>query len=94
MLTGRLDTMGALRHTPAGVPALEFRVAHVSTQIEAGLPRRVSVSMPCLAMGTSASAVSRLALGSGLRLEGFLAQRTAASSQVILHVTGASPEAA
>ena len=38
-LSGRLLERGALRRTPAGIPVLEFLLAHVSTQVEADVER-------------------------------------------------------
>jgi len=39
-LSGRLLELGALRYTPAGLAALEFKLAHESEQDEAGAKRK------------------------------------------------------
>ena len=40
-LSARLLERGALRHTPAGLAALEFKLGHESEQDEAGAKRKV-----------------------------------------------------
>jgi primosomal replication protein N len=77
---------GALRYTPAGIPALNFKLGHVSEQVEAGSRWRVQCEIPCLALAETAVAASRLENGCHLRVEGFLAQRSRMSVQLVLHV--------
>lgn len=61
VLDGEPTEVGALRRTPAGVAILEFRVAHLSRQIEGGLEREVRSAVPicrsstCAATSTAAS---------------------------------------
>lgn len=86
VLTGTLVERGALRHTPAGVPALDFRVGHVSDQTEAGRNRSVSLEMDGVALGETAERLNRVATGTECRFEGFLAQKSRMSRHVVLHV--------
>lgn len=87
-LSGVLVEVGALRHTPAGLPSLELRLSHVSEQIEAGCRRRVAFEIDALAFGEVATALAQLASGTALRLTGFLDRRSVRNPQPLLHVTG------
>ena len=53
-LDARLQSRGSLRFTPAGVPALDFELAHESTQVEAGSERRVACELAAVALGGAA----------------------------------------
>lgn len=85
-LSGRLIERGVLRHTPAGIAVLELRLAHVSSQIEAGVPRRVELEMACLALQEMAHLLSAAPLGCTLEVAGFLAARSRKSRTPILHI--------
>ncbi|HEX6138360.1 MAG TPA: primosomal replication protein N [Casimicrobiaceae bacterium] len=76
-----------LRHTPAGIPAVECRLDHRSMQREAGGERRVECEMHAVAFGEVALALCRLGLGTPLRCEGFIARRYRTGTSIALHVT-------
>jgi len=86
-LSGRLLELGALRHTPAGVAAIEFKVAHESEQDEAGGRRQVQAEVGAIAFETQAKLLAGRPLGSELRLQGFLAAKGKRSKKLLLHVT-------
>ena len=73
VLSARIDQAGALRYTPAGLPALDFNLEHESEITEAGQPRQVKVAIRAVAFGTDAETLARQAVGSGFRFTGFLA---------------------
>ena len=81
-----LAARDALRHTPAGIPAIECKLDHRSQQDEAGARRRVECEMHAIAFGELALALSRCAIGSALRCEGFVARRYRTGTSVTLHV--------
>ena len=85
-ITGNIIELAQLRHTPAGVPVLEFRIAHESEQIEAGLPRKAECEVQAVALGQSALLLKGAKPGDSLSLTGFLAARSAKSKQPVLHV--------
>lgn len=85
-ITGSIIELAQLRHTPAGVPVLNFRVAHASEQIEAGLPRKVECELQAVALGQTALVLQGSKPGGGVRLTGFLAAKGTRSSQPVLHV--------
>ena len=86
-LSGRLLELGALRYTPAGLAALEFKLAHESEQDEAGAKRKVQAEIGAIAFETQARLIAGRPLGSGLRVEGFLSARSARAKKLVLHVT-------
>lgn len=68
---------------------MELRISHASRQMEAGLPRQVECEISAVALGEMANSLSRLKSGDAVKLTGFLAKRSRASSQLILHVNNA-----
>ena len=86
-LSGRLLEAGPLRHTPAGVPALQFKLAHESEQQEAGVTRKVQAEIGAVAFEAQARLIAARPLGSGLRVAGFLSAKSARAKKLVLHVT-------
>lgn len=85
-LEARLAARGDLRFTPAGVPALDFQLAHESTQTEASRQRRVACDLAAIALGPLAKDLAGVAVGAQLRCRGFLARRYRTGTSVALHV--------
>ena len=86
-LSGRLLELGALRYTPAGVAAVEFRLGHESEQDEAGGRRAIQAEVSAIAFETQAKLLTGRPLGSPVRVEGFLGAKSKRSKKLILHVT-------
>jgi primosomal replication protein N len=86
-LSGRLLELSALRYTPAGVPALEFRLRHESEQSEAGNLRKVEAEIGGIAFDTQARLLAGTQLNTALLLHGFLAAKSKRSRKLVLHVT-------
>ncbi|OGA41672.1 MAG: primosomal replication protein N [Betaproteobacteria bacterium RIFCSPLOWO2_12_FULL_68_19] len=86
-LSGRLLELGALRYTPAGIPAVEFRLRHESEQGEAGSVRRVEAEIGGIAFEAQARLLAAAKLNTGLRLQGFLGAKSKRSKKLVLHVT-------
>jgi len=85
-LDARLASRGDLRFTPAGVPALDFALAHESVQIEAGAERRVACEVAGVALGAVARMLADIVPGAHIRCSGFLARRYHTGVSVALHV--------
>jgi primosomal replication protein N len=85
-LSGSIIEVAPLRHTPAGVPVLNFRISHASEQIEAGLPRKVEVELAAVALGQTATLLAGAKPGEGVKVSGFIAAKGAKSKQPVLHV--------
>jgi len=85
-LDARLASRDDLRFTPAGLPALDFQLAHESTQTEADRDRRVACELAAVALGPIARDLSSVALGAQLRCRGFLARRYRTGTSIALHV--------
>ena len=73
VLSGRLVERGVLRHTPAGLPALDFKLEHQSELSEDSQVRKVSVQIKAIAIGAITQALAKLALGDSNTFAGFLA---------------------
>jgi len=86
VICGKIAEVGELRYTPAGVAVAEFKLSHVSQQIEAGMPRQVECEISAVALAQMAKTVSGLKPGREVKLTGFLAKRSRMSLQLVLHV--------
>jgi len=74
-----------MRYTPAGLPALDVRLEHVSRVEEAGQQREVKCNLKSVALGTVAERMAQQPLGSEWRFTGFLASPRN-SKNVVLHI--------
>jgi len=83
VLSGVIVALEPVRYTPAGLPLLSFVMSHVSENIEAGLKRRVECEVNVIAMGDLAN--TNIQLSANINVSGFLAKRSAKSTQLVLH---------
>ena len=86
MLTGRIVELAPLRHTPAGLPLLTFKLAHQSMQQEAGMARKVECEVNSMAIGEAATSMARFKTGNTIKAAGFLNRKSRMSTQLILHI--------
>jgi primosomal replication protein N len=86
-LTGTIAEAEPLRHTPAGLPLIQFKLAHQSWQIEAGHKRQVECIVNCVALGAAATQLSSARSGDRIEVNGFLNRSNRMSTQLVLHVT-------
>ena len=86
-LTGQLAGIEPLRHTPAGLPLLNFKLAHRSLQVEGGYKRQVECEVNCIALGDAATQLSRVKAGADVKVTGFLNRKNRMSAQLVLHAT-------
>jgi primosomal replication protein N len=77
----------AIRYTPAGVPIVGLKLLHQSVQREAGADRTIELEISAIAADRLALRMDRVALGSELKLEGFLAPRRRNVKALVLHIT-------
>ncbi len=84
-LSARIAELGALRYTPAGVPATHLVLQHESEQVEAGSPRKVGLSIKARAFGTVAEQLVRSDLSQLFRFRGFLASARTNKS-IVFHI--------
>jgi primosomal replication protein N len=85
-LTGSITERDALRYTPAGIALVNFRIAHESSQSEAGAVRQVNAELACLAVEAQAKLVVAAPLGTTVKVSGFLAAKGRSGRQLVLHV--------
>jgi len=74
-----------MRYTPAGLPALSFRLEHESELLQEGVKRAVKVAIKAMAFGTLAERLSKQAIGSVWKFSGFLANARQGKS-VVFHI--------
>ena len=90
-ISGVIIELKALRHTPAGVPVVEFRLRHESERAEAGATRKVNAEIDAVAFEAQArllaGGTAGGVLGRPLKLEGFLCAKSRRSRKPVLHVT-------
>ncbi len=84
-LTARIVEIGALRLTPAGVPALDVRLEHESQVEQGGSIRQVKAALKALALGAVAERLGTQAVGSNWCFSGFLASPRN-GRHVVLHI--------
>ena len=84
-LTACIAELQALRYTPVGLPALDFRLEHESVIQENGQTRQVKASVKAVALGAIAERVHKQPLGSTWRFSGFLATPRNGKS-VVFHI--------
>jgi len=86
VLLAQLVQKGALRYTPAGLPALDLSLRHESEVTEAGHPRKVSLEMRAVGIGAVVERIGRLAAGDAAGFAGFLGPSRNGKG-VLLHIT-------
>ncbi|SFZ79213.1 primosomal replication protein N [Chitinimonas taiwanensis] len=88
VVTGRLLDVEPLRYTPAGIPALEFRLVHDSSQPEAGVSRQVQCEIACVCLGDKAKTLAVLGTDVEIVVKGFLAARNQRyKHSLVLHIS-------
>ena len=92
VLSAQLLERGAVRYTPAGLPAIDCRLQHASTVTEDGQPRKVSLEIKAMAIGAMSRPLGALALGQSGLFAGFLAT-TRNGRGLLFHITELSPGA-
>ncbi len=64
---------GALRFTPAGLPALDLSLKHESEVVQLGVPRKISVEIRARAVGPVTDHLLAAEMGVEHGFEGFVA---------------------
>ncbi len=78
--------MDAVRYTPAGIPIVELKISHESSQIEAGRTRSVICEVPAVAAGEGARKLAVSPLGARIQARGFLAHPGKSKVRLVLHI--------
>ena len=92
VIDGLLLKRGALRHTPAGIPALNLTIGHRSIQLEAGRPREARCVVDAVALGEIAIRLSARKLNEPLRFKGFLTRHSVTDRRLVLQVVDAKAD--
>lgn len=86
VLQAQVVRRGAVRYTPAGLPALDLSLKHESVVTEAGHPRKVSLEIRAVGIGAVAENLGKLAVGDTAGFAGFLGAARNGKG-VLLHLT-------
>ncbi len=86
VLTAQLVERGALRYTPAGLPAVDLSLKHESSVTQDGQPRQVSVEIKARAIGEITQRLAGVEMGSTHGFAGFLGSQRNGRG-VVFHVT-------
>ena len=86
MLTAQLLERGALRYTPAGLPALDLSLKHESQVTQDGQARQVFFEIKARAIGAITQQAATLELGSTHGFAGFLGSARNGRG-IVFHVT-------
>ncbi|MEQ1682952.1 MAG: primosomal replication protein N [Burkholderiaceae bacterium] len=86
VLTAQLLERGALRYTPAGLPALDLSLKHESQVTQDGQARQVFFEIKARAIGAVTQQVAGLEMGSTHGFAGFLGSQRNGRG-VVFHVT-------
>ncbi len=89
VIDGHLLKRGTLRHTPAGIPALNLLIGHKSIQIEAGGRREARCEVDAVVIGELAVTLSRQKLNQPLQFNGFLTRHSVKDRRLVLQVVNA-----
>ncbi len=90
VLTAELLERGAVRYTPAGLPALDLVLKHESMVTEDGQPRKVSMQIRSVVIGEITRPLIALELGKAGEFAGFLASARNGRG-LLFHITSLAP---
>lgn len=91
VLSAVLQERGALRYTPAGIPALDLSLTHESVVAEDGQPRKVSLEIRAVGIGEVTRPLAAMAPGATGTFAGFLAAARNGRG-LRLHITAVEPQ--
>jgi primosomal replication protein N len=86
VLTAQLVERGAMRYTPAGLPALDLSLKHESAVVQDSQPRQVSFEIRARAIGEITQRLAGVDIGSTHGFAGFLGSQRNGRG-VVFHVT-------
>jgi primosomal replication protein N len=86
VLSAQLMERGAVRYTPAGLPALDLVLKHESEVTQDGKPRKVSMEIKARAIGDITQHLLKLDIGSEHGFAGFLGSQRNGRG-IVFHVT-------
>ncbi len=86
VLTAQLVERGALRYTPAGLPAVDLSLKHESSVTQDGQARQVSFEIKARAIGAITERLTGMEMGSTHGFAGFLGSQRNGRG-VVFHIT-------
>lgn len=92
VLSAQLIERGAVRYTPAGLPALDLALRHESQVTQEGSLRRISMEIKARAVGEITRQLAGIEIGSTCGFAGFLGSQRNGRG-IVFHLTEVSTEA-
>lgn len=89
-MTAFIAELSSLRYTPSGIPAINFVLEHESEVLEAGINRKVKLTMRAVAFGTLAEQAVKFPLAKLFSFTGFLINART-SKGVVFHIQALHP---
>ena len=86
VLQAQLVERGALRYTPAGIPAVDLGLKHESQVTQEGQTRYISFEIKARALGDITGRLAQIELGSTHGFAGFLGSQRNGRG-IVFHVT-------
>lgn len=86
-LEASINERTPIRYTPAGVPILQCTLVHRSEVIEAGVRRKVEMTVSAVVAGELSGLLASYELGRLANFIGFLASRNQKTHTLIFHIT-------
>jgi primosomal replication protein N len=86
LVQAQLAARDALRYTPAGLPALDVRLEHESTQVQEASVRKVTLELRGRAVGSVTQALAEMPLGANGVFSGFLSSQRSGRG-IVFHIT-------
>ena len=85
-LHGLVLSTKPVRYTPAGIAVVELALQHQSVVEQAQAQRQLNFEIDAMAMGEVAYALTAVAVGDVLLINGFIAPLRQSSSRLVLHI--------
>ena len=89
-LNACIAELSPLRYTPSGISAINFILEHESEVLEAGVNRKVKLTIRAVAFGTLAEQAVKFPLAKSFRFTGFLINART-NKGVVFHIQALHP---
>jgi primosomal replication protein N len=86
-LTASVVEREPVRYTPAGIPIASVTLQHAAEVVEAGIARRIELTMQAVAAGEASGRLERVEMGVETLFTGFLAKKSRNARTLVFHIT-------
>jgi len=86
-LTASVVEREPVRYTPAGIPIASCTLQHAVEVIEAGIARKIELTLQAVAAGEASGRLENYLMGVEARFTGFLAKKSRNARTLVFHIT-------